>query len=253
MTRPPVQPLELRQATINAHGGVMSFDTAEKWGPWLADQAKDLDVIYLQEVTNRVARTAREFLGKGWDLERRIDRPGQGETATAVRRSAGTVQRSRSHPMGGGRWIGRFTGRLHTARHLLEVIVDLDVCVIALGNIFAPPGVDVTPAGIRGKDDRVAAWRRYWRRFRRWGNGLNRAGILWATGGDLQDPRRARGTTSPHDTAQRVGGNVYLRGIDGFLVGPGLTVRDVETIEPGPGMDHHGVKGVLVIRPGRLS
>ena len=245
--------LELRQMTVNAHGGVMSADVAVKWLVWLRGQAASLDVIYFQEVTDRVARAIREGLGKGWELERKTAKPGQGETAIAVRRTAGTIDRGQSLPMGGARWVGRFTGRLHTPRHLLEVLVDLDLITIALGNIFAPPGVDVTPTEVKGKDDRVKAWRLYWRRFRRWANGLNRAGIRWAAAGDVQEPRRARGTTSPHDTAQRVGGDVYLRGIDGFLVGPGMSVRGIETVEPGPGMDHHAVKGVLVIRHGRLG
>lgn len=245
--------LRLRQMTVNAHGGVMSPDVAHRWMLWLREQAKTLDVLYFQEVTDRVARAIREALGKEWDLERENGPAGAGETAIAVRKTAGRVSKSRVLPMGGGRWIGRWTGRLHTPRHLLEVFVDLDLTTIVLGAVFAPPGVDVTPTEVRGKDDRVRAWRRYWRRFRRWGSGLNRAGYRWATGGDLQEPRRARGRTSPHDTAQRVGGKVYLRGIDGFLVGPGMRVEDIEVVAPGPGMDHHAVKGTLVVRHGRLA
>lgn len=247
-------PLELRQATVNAHGGVLSEEEAERWGKWLERLAKGLDVIYFQEVTQRVATTVREVLGDEWDLERRLGDNGQGETATAVRRSAGRVIRSRSLPMGNsrvGRWVGRYTGRLHTPRHLLEVRVDLDVCEVVLGNVFAPPGVDVTPGGVLGKDDRVKAWRLYWRRFRRWGNGLTRVGTRWAAGGDFQDPRWARGTTSPHDTARRLNAGLALRGIDGFIAGPGMFLKDIEVIEPGPNMDHRVTKATLVVRRGR--
>lgn len=240
--------VELRQETINAHGGVMSPEVAKEWGQWLKKQSLTLDAIYFQEVTQLVAITVRSALGPGWELERIGDQPGQSETAIAVRKSAGRIEEANSVPMGGGRWIGKFTGRLHTPRHLLEVLVDLDVCEIVLGNVFAPPGVDVNvKEGPFGKADRVIAWRRYWWRFRQWATRHNRKNILWATAGDLQENMRSRGATSPADTARRVGGEVYTRGIDGFLVGPGMTVRDIDTVPPGPGMDHHAVKGTLVI------
>lgn len=269
MTRPtgPLE-VEFRDALINAHGGVWREPTAKAWRTWLEDlvDRQQLDVIRINEVTNRVYRATVAALGKDWEVERRHNRPGSDEVLLAVRKDFARVEDSRSLPMGGGRWIGRHTGRLHTPRQMLEVRIAHDLVDFFASVLHAPPGVDVDleqqiPARrrrglrkvarrltiVRGKADRVRAWRRYWRRFRRWAADINRLGIPWTAGGDVQEPRNSRGWTSPADTAARTGGNAVIRGIDGWLVGPGVRITDVTQVPPGPGMDHHVTIGTLTI------
>lgn len=261
--------LEIRQAVINAHGGPMREQTVQEWRVWLAHLKHDegLQLIKMNEVTDRIYRAVLVALGPRWEVERRHDRPGSDEVLLAVRRDVGVVSGTRSLRMGGGRWIGRHTGRLHTARQMLEVAIDTDVLVLMAAVLHAPPSVDVelqtrahfrrTPrllrkwsrrmTILRGKADRVLAWRRYWSRFRRWANGINRLGIPWVAGGDVQEPQRARGWTSPVDTATRVGGRAEIRGIDGWIHSRGTDVRDVKVVPPGPGMDHRVTISTLVI------
>ncbi|HXH77331.1 hypothetical protein [Nocardioides sp.] len=249
----------------------MSEPTAKEFRTWLEVFAGDLDLIFMNEVTDRIHRAVAAALGKGWEVERRHNRPGSDEVLLAVRKSVGRVQSTRSLPMGGGRWIGRHTGRLHTARQMLEACIDLDVVDLFAAVLHAPPSVDVeikpaTPRRRRGfgeggllgrvarrftvllgKADRVRAWRLYWRRFRRWADGINRLGVPWVAGGDVQEPRTARGWTSPADTAARVSGRSYLRGIDGWLASRHVHVKDIEVHDPAPGGDHHVVTSTLVI------
>lgn len=272
MTRPAgALEVRLREALINSHGGPMREHTVQEWRTWLGHlvDEQSLDLIRFCEVTDRIHRAAVAALGRDWDVVRRDARAGSDEVMLAVRKTPTTrVQSSRSLPMGGGRWRGAHTGRLHTPRQMLEVVIDLDVCDHIAAVVHAPPGIDVDleqqlPAVrrrglrkvsrritiIRGKADRVLAWRRYWRRFRRWAAGVNRLGVTWSGGGDLQERRDSRGWTSPVDTAARVGGTTVIRGIDGWIVGDGVRVVDVTQVSPGPGMDHPVPIGTLVINP----
>lgn len=230
-------PLLLHGATINAHGGP-SQRVADEWGRWLATitTAKRFDLLSFQEMTPRHRNAARYSLGRSWDFSwDDTDRPGAGETLLAVRRGTVAVETERSVWMGPG-WWGRHTRRMHTPRRMQTARLDVG---LTLAVLHAPPGVDVTPTTLTGPDDRVKAWRVYWHRFERWANA--RRGP-WLAAGDLNEPRRARGRTSPTEVARRTGARVHTAGgIDGVIASAGVKVTDVHTISPGPGMDHRPV------------
>lgn len=227
----------LRCATINAHGGP-SVRVAQAWGRWLATvaTARRLDVVFLQEMTPAHRQAARYSLGAGWDVVwDDSDKPGAGETVIAIRRGTVAVEAERSVWMGPG-WWGRHVKRIHSPRRMQTCRLDIGVI---LASLHAPPGVDVTPTRLSGPDDRVRAWRIFWRSFRRWA--ISRKGP-WIAAGDLNEPRRSRGETSPSGIARAVDARVVTAGgIDGVIASRGIRITDVRSLEPGPGLDHKPV------------
>lgn len=131
--------------------------------------------------------------------------------------------------MGNKTWFGWRSGRQHPSRWMALIRAPYPI-----GSTHAPPGVDATPKGLRGKADRTIAWVSFVRAFRRWAK-RNPGPFIVAA--DWNDQPWRRGPFSIKWLARKTGAKIVGHGID-FLLVRGAEAHHVACIPAGPGMDH---------------
>lgn len=188
----------------------------ERVADWFQGVVREHDVTLacLQEVTRAHARALPWFAGIAL---------GQVSVASPVRR------KRRWAKMGNKTWYGWRAKREHPSRWMNWVEAPFPI-----GSTHAPPGVDVTPKGLRGKADRVAAWISFVRAFRRWAKANPGPFVVAA---DWNDQPFKRGMFSIKWLARKTDARIVGHGIDYLLV-RGVQAKHIACIPAGPGMDH---------------
>lgn len=188
----------------------------ERVAVWFQRQvvAYDVDIACLQEATRGHLNALSWTTGIGL---------GQVSVAAPTPRQRAYVR------MGTKKWFGWRTQRQHPSRWMALVRKPFPI-----GSTHAPPGVDATPKGLKGKADRVRAWISFVRAFRRW---AKRNPGPFVVAADWNDQPWHRGPFSVRWLARKTQSRIVGHGIDYLLVRD-VQAQHIATIPAGPGMDH---------------
>lgn len=131
--------------------------------------------------------------------------------------------------LGNKTWFGWRANKEHPTRWMTFIKEPF-----LIGSTHAPPGVDATQKGLKGKADRVLAWVSFVRAFRRWAK-KNPGPFVVAA--DWNDQPFKRGPFSIRWLAKKTNAKIVGHGIDYLLV-RGVQAKHVTCVPAGPGMDH---------------